>query len=228
MFANVINALSVFLGATIGLKLGYFIPSKIKAGLLGLLGLIVMLLGIQMAIKTESVIGLLISAILGMLIGEYFNLQQKINLFFHSLSKNSSKANRQIIQAFITSSLVFCGGPMTIIGTLKAGLNNNNEILLIKSTLDGITAIPLASTLGIGVLFSSAFVLVFQSILMILSQQLRQLLTENIIRELTAIAGLNLALIGLDLLGLNKKLTIINLLPAMLLNPFITFLLNRI
>lgn len=223
MFANVINALLVFLGATIGLKFGRFIPPKIKNCLLGLLGLIVMLLGIQMAIRTESVIVLLISAVLGMLIGEYFNLQQKINLFSCSFSKDSNKTNRQIIQAFITASLIFSGGPMTIIGTLKAGLNNNNEILLIKSTLDGITAIPLASALGVGVLFSSAFVLIFQSILTVLSQQLHQFLTENVIRELAAIAGLNLTLIGLDLLGLNKKLTVINLLPAMLLNPFITF-----
>ena len=156
---------------------------------------------------------------MGTLIGELLDLDGRLNSLGEKIeskvSKNSQSEN-SIAKGFVTASLLFCVGAMAIVGSLESGINGNHEILFSKSLLDLITSFILATTLGIGVMFSAAFVFLYQGSITVLAQFIGPYLSDVVIAEMTCVGSILIIALGLNMLGVTK-LKIMNCIPAVFL-----------
>jgi len=223
MIGTIINTILVFVGSAIGLKVGKKMSDSFHQTLIGILALIVIFLRIKMSLETKNMTVLIFSLLLGGCLGELFKIDNRLNRGLTILVNKFPSINKDknFSQAFITACLMFCGGPMTIFGAINAGLTGNDQTLIIKSILDGITAIPLAASLGTGVLFSTLVVFILQSFLVILAGSFKQFITPGLVTEITSVGGILLLTIGLSMFGVNKMIKPINLIPALFVVPIL-------
>ena len=223
MIGVIVNTLTVLLGSTIGLLCKKGIPERLSDAIMKAIGLCTMAIGITGVLSGENTLVLIISMVLGVLIGELLDLDGRVNRLVEKVASKTAGAGKaaQISQGFITACLLFCIGAMTIVGSLNAGLKGDQEMLFTKSLLDFISSIMLSATLGIGVMFSAAFVLVFQGGIVLLAGLLEPLLSAATISELTCCGSLMILALGLNILGITK-LKVINFLPALVIVPFLT------
>lgn len=216
MLGTILNTILVFIGGSIGFLFGKKIPERIHKSIINIFGVIVIFLGFQMASTTKNIFLVIISLLCGSFCGEIIHLESKINFSIDKITKCFIKTNNKAIsQSIVTSILIFCTGPMTILGSINAGLTGDNKLLFIKSILDGATAIFLAASLGIGVVFSAGLVFIIQTTLVISASLLKDVLTVSIVNEISAVAGLIIFTIGLNLLEI-KRIKSINLLPSVI------------
>lgn len=222
---TIVNTIAVILGSLIGLLLHKNLPENIKAIVLQGIGLSTLLIGMQMALKVENFLVLIFSVLIGGIIGEVV----KLDIFFENLSnllKTKIKSdNTNFTEGLVTAFLIFCIGSMTIIGAINEGLKADRSLLFTKSILDGFTSIALASTYGIGVLFSSIPLFIYQSSLTLLAVQFQDLFSNIIINQLTATGGVLILGIGFNLLEI-KKIRVTNLLPALLVVIILTLIIG--
>jgi len=223
MKGTLVNTATVIVGSGIGLWVGHRLPENIKRIVLQAMGLVTILLGIQMALKTESVLILIGSLVLGGITGELLKIEEALEKVGEYLRKRVKSESGNFVLGFVSASLLFCVGPMTIVGSLEDGMSGKADLLYIKSVLDGFASLILSSSLGIGVLFSFLTVLFFQGSLTLLGGQLQFLLRENIINEMSAAGGLLIVGIGLQLLEI-KKIKVANLLPTLLYAVVLAYL----
>ncbi|MET3699770.1 hypothetical protein SAMN05877753_10120 [Bacillus oleivorans] len=220
LFGTIINGLTIITGTVIGKFLSK-IPERIKSTVMHGIGLAVTVLGIQMALKTEQFLFVILSLVLGAVLGEWVDLDDKLNKCGQWLEKKIGRiGNGQISQGFVTATLIFVIGAMAVLGALDSGINNNHDILITKAIIDGFTALILTTTLGIGVLFSFIPVVLYQGTIALLAAQIVALvpdsLLEQMILELTATGGVMIMAIGLNLTGITK-IRVANLLPGILI-----------
>ncbi len=223
MKGTLVNTATVIVGSGIGLWVGHRLPENIKRIVLQAMGLVTILLGIQMALKTESVLILIGSLVLGGITGELLKIEEALEKVGEYLRRRVKSESGNFVLGFVSASLLFCVGPMTIVGSLEDGMSGKADLLYIKSVLDGFASLILSSGLGIGVLFSFLTVLFFQGSLTLLGGQLQFLLRENIINEMSAAGGLLIVGIGLQLLEI-KKIKVANLLPTLLYAVVLAYL----
>lgn len=218
MLGTIVNTIAVIVGASIGLLIKKGIPKRIGDSLMKGLGLCSLYIGISGAFEGENTLLMIISMVVGILIGEAIDIDRRINVLVRTIeskfSKNSNKSN--ISQGFISASLLFCVGSMTIVGAMEAGLSGDNTMLFTKSVMDFFSSIIFASTLGIGVLFSSIFVLIYQGGLTLLAFFIAPLLNTSVINEITCVGSLIIIAMGLNVLGITK-IKLMNFIPAMFL-----------
>lgn len=228
MIGTLINVGTVLVGGTLGLMLGSRLPERTRETLMNGLGLVTMVIGIQMALSTKNMLYVLGSVLIGGLIGEALRLDDRLQSLAAWLESRvlGKSQDGLFARAFITASLVFCVGPMTILGSFFDGLNGNFELLAAKSILDGFAALAFASSLGFGVLFSIITILIYQGGLTLGAGLLKPLLTDAMITEMTAVGGVLMLAIGLGLLDL-KKIRVANLLPGLVIAPVLVELVHR-
>ncbi|MBN1462497.1 MAG: DUF554 domain-containing protein [Paludibacteraceae bacterium] len=214
MTGTLINTGAVILGSSIGLLLKQNLPEKYKQVFFQVVGLFTMLLGISMAIKLESPLLVVFSLILGGFVGEWLNLDNKSQSLGNRLKKRFKLKNEKFTEGFVTGFLLFCMGSMSILGAIEEGFGKTSDILLIKSLMDGFSSVILASTLGIGVLFSSLTVLLFQGGITLLVMLLGKDIPAEIISGITTVGGIILLALGFHLLEI-KRFKVINLLPSL-------------
>ncbi|MGL6114270.1 DUF554 domain-containing protein [Cetobacterium sp. SF1] len=214
MLGVIVNTLAVLIGSFFGLIFKNKISEKYISSIMGGIGLCTLSLGISGTLKGENPLILIGSIILGTFLGEFLDLDGKIKKL---VPKNSSG---NFSTAFITSSLLFTMGAMTIIGSLNAGLTGDNKMLYTKSFLDLISSLMLSATLGIGVIFSSIFVFIFQGLLVLSAKFLEPILTERTIGEITSVGSLAIIALGLNIIGLSK-FKVANFLPAIIFVPIL-------
>lgn len=228
---TIANAAAIIIGALIGVFAGQKLPGRVHSLLIRATGLVVIGLGIKMFFESERVMVVFFGLVLGGISGELINIESFLNTFGVKIKSLAKSESATFLEGFVTTSLLCCVGPMAILGSIADGLNNQHDILFTKSILDGVTAIAFAASLGIGVLFSSLPVLIYQGSITILALLLGNLLTPPMISALTATGGLLLAGIGVNLLGVfpgNNKLPIGNLLPALVFTPLLVCLLELV
>ena len=221
LLGSFLNALFIIIGALFG-RLFKNIPEQMQQTVLSIIGLVVALLGIQMGLESTNFILLIVSLIIGAVIGEWLNLEGKFNRFgkwVESLfGKRAQKGS--IAEGFVTASLIFVIGSMGIIGALDSGLRNDHNVLITKGIIDGFMSIILASTLGIGVLISAIPVFLYQGIIAlfagVISTYIPSEALDLFIKEMTATGGIMILAIGLNIAGLTK-IRVANLLPAILM-----------
>lgn len=194
-----------------GLRFKKFLPERFSEILLQVVGLFIIFLGITLLLEGQEEILLLISLIGGVLIGEALDLTGRLNRFGARFSKMGTSP---LSRGFVTASLLFCVGPMAIIGSLSDGLTGDSHILLTKAIIDGIASVPLAATLGIGVAFSVIPLMLYQGSITLLAFFLEEFFSPGAIAEISALGGIIMLAIGLELMGI-KKIRVANLLPAL-------------
>ena len=211
-----VNTATVIIGSFFGLIFKKGIPERFKDGLMKGIGLCTIYIGISGTLQGSNTIVLILSMVIGVLIGTWINIDKRFNSVSQRIEKKLSKGGEEsggFAKGFITACLVFCIGSMTIVGSLEAGLNGDNKMIFIKSILDLISSFVLASSLGFGVMVSAVFVLLFQGAIVLLSSAVAPLLTDSVINEMVCVGSLLIFALGLDLTGI-KKLKVMNYLPA--------------
>ncbi|MBI4537002.1 MAG: DUF554 domain-containing protein [candidate division NC10 bacterium] len=215
MRGTLVNVAAILLGSAIGLAAGARLPERLQRIIVTGLGLSTLLIGIQMALKARSVLVVIASMVLGGVLGEWLDLEGMLEKAGERLKAWARTDSGSFVTGYVTASLVFCVGPMTILGSIQEGIGGEAELLYAKAMLDGAASVAFSASLGIGVAFSVVTVLVLQGGLTLLGNRLGFLLEPEILHELTATGGLLIVGIGLLLLDL-KRLRVANLLPALL------------
>lgn len=226
MIGTIVNAGTIVAGAAIGIAIKKGIPENIKETVMQGLGISVLIIGIQMAIKTQNILIVLISLVLGAIAGELLKIEDNLNRLGLFLEKRMGQGQGEFAKAFVTSSLIYCVGAMAIIGSIQDGIGNNPATLYIKAMLDGTTSIVFASTLGIGVAFSAIPVFLYQGSITLLAQFLQSSLIPSVINELTATGGILIIGIGLRILEL-KEIKVGNLLPSLGFTLILAIITNK-
>lgn len=229
MLGVIVNTIAVIVGSSIGLLCKKGIPKKFSDAIMTGIALCTVYIGISGALKGENTIVLIFSMVLGAIVGTALDIDGYLNRLGGVLEAKFSKPGEKggIAQAFVTASLLFCVGAMTIVGSLTAGLTGDNEMLFTKSVLDLISAAMLSVSLGIGVLFSAAFVFVMQGALVLLAGLLEPVLTAAAINEIICSGSLLIIGLGLNMLGI-AKIKVANYLPAFLFAPVVLWLVSFI
>jgi len=221
MTGTVINAAAILSGSLLGISLGSRLPEKLRNTVVHGLGLVTSLIGLQMALQTQNVLVLLAAMVCGGLIGEILRISDVIDSLGNFLQSMLSKGHAsKFSEAFVTASLVFCVGPMAILGSIQDGLSGDYSLLTVKSMLDGFASIAFSASLGWGVSFSALSILLYQGGITLFAGVFERMLTEPMIIEMTATGGLIIVGIGLKLLNL-KEIRLANFLPALALAPLI-------
>ncbi len=237
IMGTLLNTTTVILGGLLGVLLGNRLPEKMRQTVLNGLGLMTLVLGMTMAIQTKNVLIPLFSVLIGGIIGEALGIENSLERVGHwfeaRLNAGGATSGRATIaEGFITASLVFCVGPLTILGAIQDGLMGDYTLLAIKSTLDGFAGMALAASLGAGVILSAATVLSYQGALSLLALLLGASLggvtrqTPWVI-EMTAAGGVVILSIGFLLLDI-KRIRAANLLPAVFIAPALVLILGRL
>ncbi|MCS7241341.1 MAG: DUF554 domain-containing protein [Candidatus Caldatribacterium sp.] len=191
---------------------------KLQEGLMHALGLVCVPLGLSMTLKGEKFLALLLSIVTGGVIGEMLQLEERLERFSQKLEERLRAERNTFAPGFLAATLLFCIGPMTIMGSLEDGLGKVPHILYTKSLLDGTASIAMAASLGVGVPFSALSILLIQGSITLLARFLAPLLSPVLIQEMTATGGILVLGIALNLLKL-KKIRVANLLPSLGLIP---------
>lgn len=222
MLGVLVNVATVLIGSTLGLLLKKGISQKYTDAVMIGIGLCTVCIGVSGMLKGENTLVAIISMVLGAIIGTAIDIDKRINSVGDFLSKKFKKDSEKvsITEGFVTASLLFCIGAMTIIGSLDAGLKGDNTTLYTKSVLDLFSSMMLSASLGIGVMFASVFVLIFQGGLVLLSGLLEPILNDAAIAEITCVGSLMILALGLNLIGITK-IKVANYFPALILAPCI-------
>lgn len=229
MFGTIVNSLAIIGGSLIGLLFNKGIPQKYKDILMSAIGLSVVLIGVKSALVTDDIMVVIFSMIIGSVIGETIAIEAKLEGFGKMLEAKMTSASGDssaIGRGFVTASLVFCVGSMAIVGSLESGLTGNHQTLMAKSVLDGVTSIVFASAMGIGVIFSSIAVFLYQGLITISAGFLKNYLVAETVAQMTSVGGLLILAIGLNMLKITT-LKIGNMLPAIFL-PLLYFMATSI
>jgi len=211
---TIANSAAIIIGSSLGVMLHKEIPQRIRVIIFEGIGLVIIVIGIQMALKVEDLLVFIFSILIGGIIGEAIDLEKHLENFSNLLKEKIGSENKRFSHGFLTASLLFCVGSMAIVGSLNDGLRQDHSLLFTKSILDGFASLALASTYGIGVLFSFIPILLYQGGITILSVQLQGLLSNLLVAQLTAVGGVLILGLGINLLEI-KKIKITNLLPAL-------------
>jgi len=218
MFGTIVNSVAIIIGCLFGLIVKGKISEKVSTTIMSGLGLCVLYIGISGALKGENTILLIISIAIGALIGEILDIDNWLNKLGVYIENKINKSDEKvsIAQGFVSASLLFCVGAMAIVGSLESGLNGNNDTLFAKSMLDFISAIIFTSSLGVGVLFSSIAVFLYQGTLTIGAGFLSSILSTSVISNMTCVGSILIIGLSLNILGVTK-IKVANLLPAVII-----------
>ncbi|MBL8064166.1 MAG: DUF554 domain-containing protein [Anaerolineales bacterium] len=232
MTGTIINIIAILLGGGIGLLFGSRIPERFKSTVIAGMGLFTAVMGVQMFFKSENQLIVLGAMIIGTLIGEWMGIEDRLQAFGLALEKRFSSdtesgAGSRFVRGFMVSSLLFCIGPMAILGSIQDGLTGDYKLLAVKSTLDGFASIAFASTLGVGVLFSSIVTLLYQGGISLLAGALSAIISDPMMNEMTATGGVILVGLGISNLLELKKIRVGNFLPALVIAPLIVWVLGK-
>lgn len=224
VLGTIVNALAIIGGSLFGFILKGGIQKKINETIIKGLALCILVIGISGAIKSQNMLVVICSIVIGALIGEAIDIDARLFKLGDSIESKLQGKGGKISEGFVTASLVYCVGAMAIVGSLNSGLKGDHSILFTKSVLDGISAIMFTSTLGIGVALSAIPVFLYQGIITIGASYLQGILTQTaIITEISAVGSVLIMGLGFNMLGLTK-IKVANFLPAVII-PIIYFLI---
>ena len=213
MLGTIVNTLSIIVGSLIGLSFRGKIPEKYSQTIMHGIGLAVVLIGIKTALNTDAILIVIISFVIGSIIGEFFCIEDRLERLGNWIGKRFSKTSDGIAKGFVSASLLYCVGAMAIVGAMESGLTGNHQTLFAKSILDGVGSIIFASTLGVGVIFSAISVFVYQGLITMAASSIKPYLLPEVVSQMSAVGGLLIFAIGINLLDI-KKIKIGNMLPA--------------
>ncbi len=228
MLGTIINTAAIILGGVLGLLFGHALSENMKVTVIQGLGLAVLLIGGSMALQTNNPLIVILSLVIGGVIGELIDIELRLKNFGLWMENRFGRGeDGRFTRAFVSTSLIFCVGAMAIMGSIESGLTGNHSILIAKSLLDGITAMVFASSMGIGVLAAAIPVLLYQGAITLASSSLQDVLSQQIVTEMSATGGLLIFAIGLNILDI-KEIKVGNLMPGIFVAIPLTILFASI
>ena len=214
MLGTIVNCITVIIGSLVGVLCKKGIYQRFSNAMMQGRGLCVLYIGISGTLEGQNVLVAILSMASGAIIGEALDLDSRLDRLGKRLEKAAGgQGDGSIARGFVAASLLFCVGAMSIVGSIQGGLSGNHETIFAKSLIDGIAAIVLASTMGIGVIFSALFILVYQGGIALCAGFVAPILTDAIIAEMTCVGSLLIAGLAFNMLGITK-LKVMNFVPA--------------
>lgn len=222
------NCVAIIIGALLGVFCKRGLPEKWQETMMSSIALCILIIGVQMALKTQNIIIVIFSLVLGAIVGEILDIEAAMNrlgqYLGNKLSQGDGSAAAAIAAGFVNASILFCSGAMAILGSIQDGLAADHTTLFAKATLDGLISLILSTNLGIGVILSALSVGIYQGSITLLAGVVGTLVTEAMLTEITASGGIMIMAIGCNMLKISS-IRIGNLLPGMLFAAVITALL---
>ena len=215
MTGTLINMLAILLGGSMGLLIKSRLPEKVVRIVFQGLGLVTLYIGFSMAIKTDNYLLIILSFVIGSIIGELIDIDKYINILSNKFKAKTKIQNNKFSTGLITAFLLYCVGSMTILGAIEEGLGNGYSLLLAKSVMDGLSSIALVAALGIGVIFSIIPLFIYQGGLTFLVSFAGDYFSEIIVNDLTAVGGILLIGLGINILEI-KNIKVANMLPSII------------
>jgi uncharacterized membrane protein YqgA involved in biofilm formation len=232
MTGTLINVAAIIVGGLLGIFFGRHLSDNIKNTVIAGMGLFTMAIGFQMFLKTENPLIVLGALIIGALLGEWWKIEgrlQSLGIWLEQRVKGSSEGkSSRFVRGFLSASMLFCTGPLAILGSISDGLRGDYLTLSIKSVLDGFISIAFASTFGMGVAFSALPVLVYQGSISLLAAKLDAIISATMMSELSATGGILLVGVGISSILEIKKFSVGNFLPALAVAPLIVYILSLV
>lgn len=226
MLGTIVNTLAIIAGSLLGIVFRGGIPNKYQVTIMQALSLAVILIGLKMAFKTDAILLVIFSLVIGSILGEFLRIEERLENLGKRLETKFAKSGNGIAKGFVVASLVYCVGSMAIVGSMESGLTGNHQTLFAKSALDGLSSIIFASTFGIGVLFSSISVFLYQGIITLTASLMKPFLIPPVINQMSGVGGLLIMAIGFNLLEI-KIIKVGNMLPAIFI-PLIYYMLKQL
>ncbi len=228
MTGTLINVATILVGGSLGLAFGARLPERLRQTVVAGMGLFTLALGLRMFLQTQNPIFALGGLLIGGLLGEWWRIEDGLRAMGARLEKGfagqAEGEGGRFVRGFLAASLLFCVGPMAILGSIQDGLKGDYSLLAIKAVLDGFASLAFASTLGVGVMFSILVVLAYQGSLSLLAAQAQSFLTAPMTAEMTAVGGILLMGLAISSLLEIKPLRVGNLLPALAVAPLLVWL----
>jgi len=233
MIGTLINVVTILIGGTLGTVMGSRIPERIRSTVVSGLGLFVLAYGVSMFLDTQNALLVCGSVLIGGLLGEWWRIEDGLAKLGAWLKAKFIKSNGdadaddgRFIKGFVMASLVFCIGPMAILGSIQDGLTGDYNMLAVKAVLDGFAALAFASSLGVGVIFSSVMVLLYQGSISVLANQVQAIVTDPMMLEMNAVGGVIVMGIASSSLLELRKIRIGSFLPSLVVAPLLVALLG--
>jgi uncharacterized membrane protein YqgA involved in biofilm formation len=232
MTGTLINVAAIIVGGLLGILFGARLSDNLKNTVVAGMGIFTAAIGFEMFLKTENPLIVLGALIVGGLLGEWWKIETRVQSLGIWLEKGitggSEGSSSRFVRGFLSASLLFCTGPMAVLGSISDGLRGDYLTLSIKSILDGFISIAFASTMGIGVLFSALPVFAYQGSISLLAAQANAIMSNSMMNEMTATGGILLIGIGISSLLEIKKIRIGSFLPALVVAPLISYILSLV
>ena len=218
MTGTIINCVAIIVGCIFGLILKEHFPKNMSTILFQGIGLVTLVLGVQMAIQAKDVLLIILSLVIGGILGEIIDIEKRLDNAGEKIKSlfKQIKGNEYFTEGFVTTSLLYCIGSMAVMGAIEEGISGSPNILMVKSVLDGISSIIFSASFGIGVLFSSIPVFLYQGAITRIAFLVKNWITTDIINEMTAVGGILIIGLSLGILEV-KKIKTANLLPSLLI-----------
>ena len=222
---TLINTLTVLVGGGLGLAIGQRIPERIRVLVVQVIGLVTLALGLSDVIKTHNMVFPLVGMVVGGLIGEMLRIEDRLIRVGEVLKNRfaAKSTDNRFVAGFVTASLLYCVGPLTILGAIEDASGKTPQLYIIKGSLDGFMTVIFAALYGVGALFSAISVFVVQGTLTLFGTRLDVLLDDRMRVELFAAGGLAVMAIGLNLLDI-KKIRLGSLLPGLIVTPVLVWI----
>ena len=224
MLGTIVNVATVVAGGVIGLVLNKKLPRRFVTIFFQVVGLFTLFLGISMALQTTRILHMIAALITGALIGEALRLETYMERFGEWMKSRLRLGSEKFTEGLLTAFLLYCMGSLTILGAIEEGMGGSPKLLLIKSMMDGVSSIALASGLGIGVIFSAVPLLIYQGGITLLAMGFGEFFPELFVVELSAVGGILLMGLGINILEI-KKIKVVNMLPALVMIVLLLWLI---
>lgn len=216
LLGTLVNVVLVLIGGFVGLFLKKGISKRFSDLIMHAIALVTMVIGINFATASENMLIVIISLVVGALIGEGINIDKRLNQLGDLIKSKVKSESGNVGEGFVTATLLFCVGSMAIMGALDSGLRGDHTVLYTKAIMDGISALIFASSMGIGVLLSAVPILFYQGSITLLSSFIQPYLTQSMMTEMNGVGGILLIGLGISILGI-KEIKVSNLLPALVI-----------
>ena len=211
----IVNSVAIIVGSSIGLLIGKTLTDRIRNMIFQAVGLTTLGVGIQMLLETDSFVVVLLSLVVGAALGEWWNIEHRISLLTKFVGQSEST---NFTKGFVAAVTLFLVGPITVVGSIRAGLANDGSLIYVKSVLDMISSVVLSSLYGLGVMLSAAAVFIVQGSLVLFASNLQFLTDSTYLNDFTGVGGAIVVALGIRLLNI-KELKAANFLPALILVP---------
>jgi len=231
MIGTILNTAAILIGSALGLLMGSRIPEKLRETVLHCLGLFTLAVGLKMFLETQNALIVLGSLVLGAIIGELLHIEDGLARLGSWLQsrvpyRQAHEASLQFSHGFLTASLLFCIGPIAVLGSIQEGLHGDYQLLAVKSVLDGLASVAFAASMGAGVVFSAIPLFLYQGGITLLAAMFEKIVTDAMLSELTATGGVLMMAIAISSILEIKKIRTGNLLPGIFLAPFFVLLVS--